>query len=82
MREETKTKQNKKISLCIFQLIVFRERAGFDQVIVDAVGLDGVYQFHYRQTAADLLVLIDTFQLRLQQQSVPLPGVLLLHVRS
>lgn len=60
--------QKKIVSLCVFQLIVFRESAGFYQVIVDAVGLDGIYQFHHRQTAADLLVLNDTFQLRLPQQ--------------
>lgn len=63
--------KKKPISLCIVQLVVFRESAGFYQLIVDAVGLDGIYQFHYRQTAADLLVLVDTFPLRLRQQNVP-----------
>lgn len=59
------TKQ--KHSLCIFQLFIFRESAGFYQVIVDAVGLDSIYQFQYCQTGADLLVLIGTVRLRKQK---------------
>lgn len=65
-KKKLKKKKNK-IWLCIIQLILLRESAGFHQVIVDAVGLDGIYQFHYRQTAADLLVLIDKSRLRLQR---------------
>lgn len=52
------TKQKR--SLCIFQLFIFRESAGFYQVVVDAVGLDSIYQFQHCQTGADLLVLIGT----------------------
>lgn len=51
---------NRKILLGVLQLVVFREAAGLYQLVVDAAGLDGVYQFQYRQTAADLLVLITT----------------------
>lgn len=46
--------------LGILQLVVFRESASFDQIIVNAARLDGVYEFQYCQTAADLLVLIAT----------------------
>lgn len=49
-----------KILLGVLQLVVFREAAGFYQLVVDAAGLDGVYQFQYCQTGADLLVLITT----------------------
>ena len=51
---------HRKILLGVLQLVVLGEAAGFDQLLVDAAGLDGVYQFQYRQTAADLLVLITT----------------------
>lgn len=67
-----------KRSLCIFQLFIFGESAGFYQVIVDAVGLDSIYQFQYCQTGADLLVLIGTVRLRLwQQKCVFLPHALI-----
>lgn len=49
-----------RILLGVLQLVVFREAAGFYQLVVDAAGLDGVYQFQYCQTAADLLVLMTT----------------------
>lgn len=69
------TKQKR--SLCIFQLFIFRESASFHQVIVDAVGLDSIYQFQYCQTGADLLVLIGTVRLHLRKQKcVFLPHVL------
>lgn len=69
------TKQKR--SLCIFQLFIFRESAGFYQVIVDAVGLDSIYQFQHCQTGADLLVLIGTVRLHLRKQNcVFLPHVL------
>lgn len=62
LKQKGGTKQKR--SLCIFQLFIFRESASFYQVIVDAVGLDSIYQFQYWQTGADHLVLIGTVRLK------------------